>query len=170
MDSNIYFYLIPHIVGILISIFLIYSLYSRRDNLLIKIFIFFLIAAVIWFLAYSFELMVYGKTVKLILRRIKFLGVVSIPVLWLIFAGYYGGKSDWITRKNILLLCIIPITSLVLLWTNRFHNLFYIKTSMSRIGGLLIIRDVEGPFSWLYSILIFGLPGCKIMMNLLLAS
>ena len=152
MDSNIYFYLIPHIVGILISLFLIYSLYPRRDNLLIKIFILFLTAAVIWSLTYIFELMVYGKTVKLILRRIKFLGVVSIPVLWLIFAGYYGGKSDWITRKNVSLLCIIPIISLALLWTNEFHNLFYIDTSMSRIGGLLIIRDVEGPFFWLHSI------------------
>jgi len=152
MDSNIYFYLIPHIVGIFISLFLIYSLYPRRDNLLIKIFVLFLTSAVVWSFAYIFELMAYKQALKLMLRRIKFLGVVSIPVLWIIFAGYFGGKSEWITKKNVLLLCIIPFISLVLLWTNQFHNLFYIETNIYRIGGLLIIRDIDGPFFLLHSI------------------
>lgn len=54
-------------------------------------------------------------------------------------------------NKNFLLLFIVPIISLIVLWTNDFHHLFYVNYS------LIIPEIVVGPYFIIHSIYTYGL-------------
>lgn len=59
-----------------------------------------------------------------------YISICFLPVAFYIMTSIFeNGKM--IFKKENLLLMIIPITSLILLWTNDLHHLFYKKYSMS---------------------------------------
>ncbi|MCI8482442.1 MAG: PAS domain S-box protein [Clostridia bacterium] len=70
-----------------------------------------------------------------------YIGICFIPIS-LLFSGIIFAKTKIIYKKIYLLLFIIPILSLLFLWTNNLHNLFYIHYSTA------LEEVVYGP--WLY--------------------
>ena len=54
-------------------------------------------------------------------------------------------------KKSYLLLFIIPILSLIILWTNKFHHLFYVKYSQS------FTDTVNGPYMIIHTIYSYAL-------------
>ncbi|MCE7859652.1 MAG: diguanylate cyclase [Chloroflexi bacterium CFX2] len=50
--------------------------------------------------------------------------LMGTPAFWA-FGVQYTGRDHWLTRRNILLVSIIPILSVLLGWTARYHDLFY---------------------------------------------
>ena len=68
-------------------------------------------------------------------------GVVLVPATFLAFSLRFTGRGDWLTRKRIAILAVEPLVTLVLLWTDSFHNLFFAglrsgNTSCILRGGL----------------------------------
>ncbi len=68
-------------------------------------------------------------------------GVVLVPAAFLAFALRFTGRGEWLTRKRIIILAVEPVVTLVLLWTDSFHNLFFAgmrsgNTSSILNGGL----------------------------------
>jgi PAS domain S-box-containing protein len=64
-------------------------------------------------------------TEKIFWAKLEYLGGVSTPVFYLIFVLRFTGKDKYITLKNVLLLFIIPVITLVLTITNENHNLIW---------------------------------------------
>jgi signal transduction histidine kinase len=62
---------------------------------------------------------------KIFWSKLEYIGGVSTPVFYLIFVLRFTGKDKLITVKNILLLFIIPVITLVLSITNEKHNLVW---------------------------------------------
>ena len=62
---------------------------------------------------------------KIIWSKFEYFGGVATPVLYLIFVLRFTGKDKFISAKNILLLFLIPIVTLVLTLTNERHNLIW---------------------------------------------
>ena len=60
---------------------------------------------------------------------IVYIGTCFFPVAFLFFALTFA-KTTIKFKKKFLLLFIIPIVSLLVLWTNDFHHLFYVKYSI----------------------------------------
>ena len=58
-------------------------------------------------------------------QGVCFLGVCFLPVAMLVFIYEYCGKS--VSRKWIIMLCIVPAVSWLTMITNPFHFLFYSK-------------------------------------------
>ena len=56
--------------------------------------------------------------------NMKFLPLAVIPVLWLLFAIQYSGKHTLITKCRLAALFIVPLITLVMLWTNDIHGLW----------------------------------------------
>ena len=53
-----------------------------------------------------------------------YIGTCFLPVFFLLFSICFT-KTKFKFNKKYLLLFIVPITSLIVLWTNHFHHLFY---------------------------------------------
>ena len=90
----------------------------------------------IWLVGYALEL--YSTELDDMLFWIKFsyIGVMSAPTLWLIFALQYTGHERWLTPRNIALLFIFPVFIIFINWTNEHHRLFYSNFYV----------DLTGPF------------------------
>lgn len=59
--------------------------------------------------------------------NVRFLFNAFIPVIFLIFAVRYYGHSAWLTRPKIILLCLIPLVTQFMVWTNPRYHLWVIR-------------------------------------------
>ena len=76
--------------------------------------------------------------------------IVLLPVALYYFASVFANRNVKFTKKTLLLL-VIPILTIVVLWTNDLHHLFYKNYSTSNL-------DTEfGPYFTIYSIYTYGL-------------
>jgi len=98
---------------------------------------------------------------KVLCAKIEYLGVTSVPALWLMFALAYSQQTDWLTRRNVLLLWIMPSVTFVLAATNEWHRLVWssIAPASDRDGAFLVYS--HGPWFWIfaaynYAVLLFG--------------
>src|SRR5262245_8009770 len=57
--------------------------------------------------------------------RLKYLGIVLVPLLWLVIALQYTGRDRWLTRRNLALLLIDPVVAMAIIWTTDSHGLFW---------------------------------------------
>jgi PAS domain-containing protein len=81
-----------------------------------------------------------------------YLGVVlSAPAL-LIFALSYTGVRQYLTGRWIALLFVIPVLTLVLLWTDPLHGLFF---GGKRVNGASVIFSGGAGF-WLNALFLYG--------------
>jgi len=60
---------------------------------------------------------------KIFWDSLAYLGVVIIPVVWLIFSLQYTNQEKHIIPSNLVLISIIPALTLLAIWTNDFHHL-----------------------------------------------
>ena len=110
---------------------------------------FLMLAIAEWTFARAFEAIFVEMPLKVIWAKIEYLGILSVPVLWLIFVSQYSRKDAWLIRRNMLLLWIIPVITLALVATNEWHGLIwsYIIPSPGRETELLIYK--HGTWFWI---------------------
>lgn len=75
---------------------------------------------------------------------------LPIPVLFLIFTARFTGQDRWVTPRNVALLLLPPLVSLILAWTSTTHHLFWRSATVTPQGTLLYQL---GPWVW------FGVAG-----------
>ena len=74
-----------------------------------------------------------------------YIGTCFLPVA-IFFTGLIFANTKVKFKKIYLLLFVIPVVSLITIWTNNAHNLFYINYSLD------LSQNVYGPYFTLYSI------------------
>jgi PAS domain S-box-containing protein len=122
-----------------------------------------ILGASLWSLGYAFELLASSLTYKLFWEKIEFFGIVIIPLAWFVFVAQFLGYPKWMKRILDLkiLLVIIPVVTLILVWTNDLHNLIWQSVQMYKIGPLVTLDFVRGPWFWVlmsfsYLLLLWG--------------
>jgi len=116
----------------------------------------------VWTLFYGLQLYTTSTQAIQTFVVLAFIAKATIPVAWLLFVSVYSGKDDWIKRKYILSLLIIPTVTLVLVATNPLHHLFYTESTVLKSGDFFYHHFVTGPFYWIhifysYSIVLLGI-------------
>ncbi len=97
---------------------------------------------------------------KLFWFQIMFIGVVSIPTLFLVFALGFSRNKSWLTSRNLALFSIPPVISLLLRWTNSYHHLFYQSLNIVQENGSVVMDITRGPWylvNVVYSYVAIGL-------------
>ena len=122
-----------------------------------------IVGASVWSLGYAFEILASNLAYKLFWERVEFFGIVTIPLAWFTFVAQYLGYPGWMKRilRYKILLGIIPVITLVLVWTNELHNLMWQSVRVATIGPLETLEFVRGPWFWVlmvfsYSLLLLG--------------
>jgi diguanylate cyclase (GGDEF)-like protein/PAS domain S-box-containing protein len=96
-------------------------------------------ASFIWAGGAAFEHATIGIPGQIFWSKIEYFGVVSCPVFLLTFALEYNHLNQYLTRRNILLLFIIPFITLLLAFTNEMHGLIWTSFTASPAGENLTI-------------------------------
>jgi PAS domain S-box-containing protein len=118
-----------------------------------KAFMLFMGAVALWNAAYAVEQLLSDLPAKLIASRIAYLGIVTSPVFWLLFVLHYAGMSRWLTRGRLLALFIVPAATLLLVWTDPWHHLYWSSVRLDlAIAPVPIVRAVRGPGFWVFAV------------------
>ena len=80
----------------------------------------------------------------------KYIGIVFIPPTWLLLASSWTGRDEWINKKTVTFLYSISILSLVIIFTDQIHHLFWQEIQYVSIGSFLDTAVVHGPAWWLF--------------------
>ena len=140
------------ITCLFMNILLNYSLKSKKQTDIKKSFSHLCILMLIWLLGLILQA---TFSIKLNISAIYFdyivyIGACLLPVAFYNFSKTFSNTKYKLNKK----LLIIPIISLIILWTNDFHNLFYEYYSIN------LNDSIPGPYLQIHSIytyLLFGI-------------
>ncbi len=118
-------YSVPLIIVILFSVVTlsyIYLLDIIRKKQHFKIESLIIIGSMIWILGNIFELEFLKLQNRIQWGKLQYVGIIIIAIAWVIFAINYAGLKKWLTKRNVILLSILPIVILALAYTNELHH------------------------------------------------
>jgi len=124
-----------------------------------------------WALTYALEMGVVGLYYKILFSKLQYMSVIIITVAWLIFTFQYTGHEKWVTRRNVVLMSLIPLITLLLVFTNEYHALVWSSVTI-REGPFVTSAYSHGPWFWVhtgYSYFLI-LSGCLLLISLLIHS
>jgi len=104
-----------------------------------------------WGSSYILQLAATDLQTKIIWANITFIGVVATPIAWLTFALEYTGRKTWINARRLTLLSILPLTTVVIIFTNGQHGLFRTSQTLLSEGGFLVLNTTNGPWFWVHT-------------------
>lgn len=132
------------------SLFLSLYIFTRRKYPAMFNLSLLLMAVTIWALGYSLELASTNLQTMKVFTTFAYLGVATIPVLWLIFVARYTGNDGWLTPLKTAFLFIVPAISIILVATNDQHYLFYSLYEIDYFGGISFSSTEPGLFWWIH--------------------
>jgi diguanylate cyclase (GGDEF)-like protein/PAS domain S-box-containing protein len=118
-----YFYAL--IIAAIVSTVVAVSAWKRRSAIEAKSVIFLMSSLAVWAFTYAIHWIVRDPSAKSFWLNATYLGVVTSPAAFLLFALQYTNRGILVTKKTVFILSIIPGLTLILLWTDPWHQLFY---------------------------------------------
>lgn len=108
------------------------------------------LALAVWSLAYAVELMLPGYAAKLLCTRLVYLGVVSAPLGWLLFAAHFTQGTPCFSRRRLAGLTLLPAITTALVWTNDLHGWVWQSSRLDETQTTLVMR--YGPWFTVHAI------------------
>jgi len=131
MEFNFNTYALILIVCGALTLFLSYYVYKKEGGA-VRWFGLMMLSNAIWSIAYGFELASGNLDQIKFFTNIEYLGIVTLPINWFFFCVELSGQSKWLkSSRNIALFLIIPVITVLLVWTNKYHHLHYKSLHLS---------------------------------------
>ncbi|MEN6351452.1 MAG: histidine kinase N-terminal 7TM domain-containing protein [Syntrophomonas sp.] len=143
-----YSYSILTAVAALTSFFLFWYGFKHRFIPGIAYYAALMLAIGTWSLLGSLEMVASSVELKIIFSKIMYLGVVSLPPLWLLFSIEFSNNAGWLSGKRRFLLLLMPLITLFLVFTNEWHGLLWKQISIVS-SAPLILAYRHGPWMWI---------------------
>ena len=102
-----------------------------------------------WLLGYALEVGSADVSTKIIWNSVQYVGIVVAPTAWLVFVLQYTGREEWLKRRTLVLLSIVPFITLLLVFTNETHGLIW-ERAVPDTDGPLLIRP-HGVGFWIHT-------------------
>ncbi len=109
-----------------------------------------------WSVTYALEIAGADLPTKLFWAKMQYLGITTVPALWLIFALQYTQREKWLTRRNLALLGLVPLVTLLLVWTNEIHLLIWNHFDLHKEGPFLALHVEHGWYFWVHVAFSYG--------------
>lgn len=106
------------------------------------------LAAAFWALTYALMWASTKLRAEIFWLNATFFGVEVIPTAYFVFVLQFSGNENWLTPRRLGLLCIEPLLTVLLVWTNSYHHLFYASFRQGQVGPFVILQWVRGPWFW----------------------
>jgi len=148
---------LPYVIPLALSMVLIpvvaALLWHRRRSPGVAWFLIFTVGMFIWIVTYGLELVLPGLPARLLMARLQYIGVTTIPLAWLLFALNYTRSNRRFSTRYVALLALIPAFTLIMVWTNDLHHLVWPSVALdSTTAAIPILTFEHGPVFWLYVI------------------
>ncbi len=125
---------------------LILTIVFSRNRLQIdtKYFSVFFLTGTIWAGGYLGEIFMPTFHLKFLMLKIEYLGLAFISVMMLCAMAYFITDGKMPTKKQFLLVHIVPLITFLLIATNDYHNIMYKNPRVDTYDGLSFIGKEMG--------------------------
>jgi len=108
------------------------------------------LASAEWSLGYALEIAGADLPTKIFWGKSQYIGIGTIPLLWVIFAYYHSTPGIQMSRRNVALLSIVPLITLILAVTTEFHHLIWKHIEIRTAGTFSALEVTHGFWFWVY--------------------
>jgi|GEM_PF-2004839 len=148
--NSVIWHIFPYVLSVLlsaaVSFAVAYYAWQRRDSTGAVPLAALMLAASAWSSAYALELASPSLAAKLHWVGIEYIGIVSLPVCWLALALQYTGRDAFLSRRWMALLSLVPLITVLMVWTNGYHGLIYRQVWIDLSGGYPALGTIRGPW------------------------
>ncbi len=116
-----------------------------------------LLSGAIWLFTHALELSTSDLDLKIILLKLKYVGIVMLPVSWYLTGItyiYLKHKERILPR---LLIIFAPLVTLGLAFTNEYHGLFWTEIYLQKEDPFLELSTDKGWGYWVFLVFAFSL-------------
>jgi PAS domain S-box-containing protein len=139
----------PLVIGGLISIALAAFSWRHRSARGAVPFAVLMLCVTWWSTGYAVQLSQTDLTTKVFVSNLNYIAILIIPMAWLAFALQYAGQHRPLTRRNLILLAIIPLLMMGVVWTDQWHHWFRIRVEMTLVlDRFLVMKPTHGVAFW----------------------
>lgn len=155
-------YLIPLLTAAIISATLMLYAWRRREATpAATSFAVLMLAVSEWSLGYALELSSTNLAAITFWAKVEYLGIATIGPAWLAFALQFSNRDQWLTRRSLALLALIPSMTLLAVWTTESYGLLWSRLELDTSGPFPVLAVTYGPWFWVhlafsYVCLLFG--------------
>jgi len=107
-------------------------------------------ACTAWSLGYALEIAGTDLSTKLFWGKSQYLGIVTVPLSWIIFAYSYSTRGTRMTPRTVTLLSIVPLITLILAFTTEYHGLIWKDIQIHTVGTFSALDFTHGFWFWIY--------------------
>ncbi len=137
----------PAVAALIVALVALYAWQRFRPTAGTVAFVAYLLGVLVWTAGYSLEILAETLSTKQLWSQIEYVGIVSTPVMWLLFVLGYTGHGRWVTRFSVMALLIVPATTLAMVWTNGWHHLFWQDLALDAdLAPVPILTVTYGPW------------------------
>jgi PAS domain S-box-containing protein len=151
MPYQFTFSMLPLFIAALISGALAWYTWRHRNTQAAKPFVVLMLVLLQWELSYILQVAATDLPTKLFWDKITFLGVVAMPVAWLVFAVEFIGRKSWINTLRLAMLSILPLTTTIIIWTTASTGFFRGGFSLVEEGPFLLLKTTNGTWFWVHA-------------------
>ncbi|MBC3804251.1 PAS domain-containing protein [Acetobacterium fimetarium] len=145
---------VPYQILLLLSALITAALglygYRHRAAPGTKAFVFGMFIGTLWSVANAMEISALTLEHKLFWANLQYIAYALAPVAWIIMVLQVSEKSHWVTKKNILLLLIIPAITFSLVWTDPLWGFVRHDIYLDLTGSLPVIAKKYSPWFWVH--------------------
>ena len=132
---------------------------QRRDTPAITAFVVIMFSASLWSFGFAAEVISTSLEAKVFWANIQFVGINILNFSWFVMALYYTGQPRQ-TIRSLSALSIMPLITILVIWSNSYHHLFRGNPSLEIITSSFSVLNsdygiyfyaVYLPFGWLFN-------------------
>ena len=135
------------LITTIVSLFIAYLIWSRRGRPGAWQLFWLELAAAQWALSACFEAAATTVPLDILWSQISYVGIVTSPVCFFLFALAYGRQTAWLSPFRIGILFVVPAFCFVVAATNNIHWLHW--SSVTIPPGTTLAIYGHGPLFWI---------------------
>jgi PAS domain S-box-containing protein len=144
-------YILPLVLSSLITGLVALYAWDRRARASgARALVFLALAIAEWTMGYALEIAGADLATKIFWGKSQYIGIVTVPLLWIIFAYSYSTRGTRMTPRTVGLLSIIPLITLLLAFTTESHRLIWSDTQIGTFGTFSALEVTHGLWFWVY--------------------
>ncbi|MCD4673236.1 MAG: diguanylate cyclase [Anaerolineaceae bacterium] len=157
-ETQFHFFFVLSFLAAGLTAFLAVISWRHRTVRGAREFTFLMVSISLWTFAVGWGMITSSIQANFIWAVIRMAMVFCTPIFWLAFALQFSDHASWLKKPNMVLLSIVPLTSLVLMATTQRHKLFLTGIDYLRVGPYLIDEIWHlGPWFWVHLIYSYAL-------------
>jgi len=145
-------YVYPLAIAALLSVPLAFYLWDHRKTPGAKPAAVLLLALFVWSVGYCLEVTGVELLTKLFWEKIKYFGLVTLPVALFVFSLEFSRRKSWMTTSRLAALLVVPAITLLLALSNDWHRQLWSDWYLEPTGGASILHLEPGMAFWVNSI------------------